>query len=85
MPLMQPERKMTNEQLTVTLGSDTLQELRAYARFLNNSSVSYVLTQLIATLGRDKEFQHWKTGQNRRVSELVSAGSSQENVHGKSA
>jgi hypothetical protein len=84
-PLMQPERKMTNEQLTVTLPSDTLQELRAYARFLNNSSVSYVLVQLIATLSRDKEFQHWKAGQNGRASEFVSVGSSQENAHGKSA
>ena len=57
MPLIQPEKKITNEQLNVTLSVDTLQELRAYARFLNNSSVGYVLTKLIATLGRDKEFQ----------------------------
>jgi hypothetical protein len=62
MPLIQPEKKTTNEQLNVTLSSETLQELRAYAKFLNNSSVSYVLAQLIATLGRDKEFQHWKAG-----------------------
>lgn len=48
MPLMQPEKKTTNEQLSVTVPADTLQELRAYARFLNQSSVSYVLTQLIA-------------------------------------
>jgi hypothetical protein len=64
-PLIQPEKKTTNEQLTVTLASDTLQELRAYARFLNHSSVSYVLTQLIASLGRDKEFQQWKTVQQQ--------------------
>jgi len=56
MPLIRPEKKTTNEQLAVTLSSETLNELRAYGRFLDNSSVSYVLTQLIATLGRDKEF-----------------------------
>lgn len=65
MPLIQPEKKTTNEQLTVTLASDTLYELRAYARFLNHSSVSYVLTQLISTLGRDKEFQQWKASQQQ--------------------
>ena len=56
MPLIPPEKKTPNEQLAVTLSSETLTELRAYGRFLSNSSVSYVLTQLIATLGRDKEF-----------------------------
>ena len=60
MPLIQPEKKTTNEQLNVSLSVETLQEIRAYAKFLNNSSVAYVLTQLIATLGRDKEFQQWK-------------------------
>jgi hypothetical protein len=60
MPLIQPEKKVSNESLTVTLPSDCIQEIRAYAKFLD-SSVAYVLTQLIATLGRDKEFQQWKT------------------------
>ena len=64
MPLIQPEKRTTNEQLNVTLSSEILQELRAYAQFLNKSSVSYVLTQLINTLGRDKEFQQWKAGQS---------------------
>jgi hypothetical protein len=72
MPLIPPEKKTTNEQLAVTLSSETLQELRAYGRFLNNSSVSYVLTQLIATLGRDKEFQHWKIGHQAEVQALGS-------------
>lgn len=67
MPLIQPEKKVTNEQLNVSLSSEILQELRAYAKFLNNSSVSYVLTQLIATLGRDKEFQQWKLGHQAEV------------------
>ena len=67
MPLIQPEKKITNEQLNVTLSTETLQELRTYARFLNNSSVSYVLAQLIATLGRDKEFQQWKIGHQAEV------------------
>lgn len=62
MPLIQPEKKTSNEQLSVALPADTLRELRAYAQFLNQSSVSYVLTQLVATLGRDKEFQQWKAG-----------------------
>jgi post-segregation antitoxin (ccd killing protein) len=71
MPLIQPEKKTTNEQLNVTLSSETLQELRAYAKFLNNSSVSYVLAQLIATLGRDKEFQQWKAGHHSELQASV--------------
>jgi hypothetical protein len=67
MLLIQPEKKVTNDQLNVTLSTETLQELRAYAKFLNNSSVAYVLTQLIATLGRDKEFQKWKYQNQIRV------------------
>jgi hypothetical protein len=72
MPLIQPEKKTTNEQLNVTLSSETLQELRAYAKFLNNSSVSYVLAQLIATLGRDKEFQQWKAGHSSEIQAFTS-------------
>ena len=72
MPLIQPEKKTANEQLNVTLSVETLQEIRAYARFLNNSSVAYVLTQLIATLGRDKEFQHWKAGRQPELLALTS-------------
>lgn len=82
MPLIQPEKKTTNEQLNVTLSSETLQELRAYARFLNNSSVSYVLTQLITTLSRDKEFQQWKAGLGP---EILAVRPSKEYANGKSA
>ena len=71
MPLIQPEKKITNDQLNVTLSVDALQELRAYDRFLNNSSVAYVLTQLIATLGRDKEFQQWKAGRQQELTVLA--------------
>ncbi len=72
MPLIQPEKKTSNEQLNVTLSFETLQELRAYAKFLNNSSVSYVLAQLIATLGRDKEFQQWKAGHQSEIRAFIS-------------
>jgi hypothetical protein len=72
MPLMQPEKKVTNDQLNVTLSSETLQELRAYAGFLNNSSVAYVLTQLVGTLGRDKEFQQWKAAHPPEVQATAS-------------
>ena len=72
MPLIQPEKKITNEQLNITLSVDTLQELRAYARFLNNSSVAYVLAQLIAGLGRDKEFQQWKAIRQHELPALAS-------------
>jgi post-segregation antitoxin (ccd killing protein) len=85
MSLIQPEKKTTNEQLNVTLSSETLQEVRAYGRFLNNSSVSYVLTQLIATLGRDKEFQQWKAGQTGLGSEPPVVRPQKEHVNGKSA
>jgi hypothetical protein len=85
MPLIPPEKKTTNEQLTVTLSSETLSELRAYGRFLNHSSVSYVLTQLITTLGRDKEFQQWKLTQNGFASEPEIFRSPKEQAHGKSA
>ena len=85
MPLIQPEKKTTNEQLSVTLSSETLYELRAYGRFLNNSSVSYVLTQLIATLGRDKEFQQWKLTQAALGSEPLAVRPQKEHPNGKSA
>jgi hypothetical protein len=80
MPLIPPEKKVSNEQLKLNLPSDSLQELRAYGRFLNNSSLTYVLTQLIATLGRDKEFQQWKAAQ-------IGSGPDprKELAHGKSA
>lgn len=71
MPLMAPEKKTTNEQLNVTLPADTLRELRAYAQFLNQSSVSYVLTQLITILLRDKEFQQWKAEHQAELSALA--------------
>jgi hypothetical protein len=71
MPMIQPERKVSNEHLNLNLPSDSLQELRAYSRFLNESSVSYVITQLIATLGRDKEFQQWKTRNHVRVQDMT--------------
>jgi hypothetical protein len=71
MSLIQPEKKITNEQLNVSLASEAVQELRAYGRFLNNSSVAYVLTQLIATLGRDKEFQQWKARQQASAQALI--------------
>src|ERR1700736_198786 len=72
MPLIQPEKKITNEQLNVTLPAEALQELRAYAKFLNDSSVSYVLTQLIGTLTRDKDFQQWKTLPHTEIRSLSS-------------
>ncbi len=85
MPLIQPEKRTTNEQLNVTLSSEILQELRAYAHFLNNSSVSYVLTQLINTLGRDKEFQQWKGGQSGLGADPLVIRSQKEQTNGKSA
>ena len=85
MPLIQPEKKTTNEQLNVTLTSETLYELRAYGRFLNNSSVSYVLTQLIATLGRDKEFQQWKTAHSGMEPLTLTGRPQKEQSNGKSA
>jgi hypothetical protein len=60
MPLIQPEKKITTKKLDLYLPSESLQELRDYAAYLNGSSVQYVLTQLIATLGRDKAFEEWK-------------------------
>jgi len=84
MPLIPPEKKVSNEQLKLNLPSDSLQELRAYGRFLNNSSLTYVLTQLIATLGRDKEFQQWKAGQAEPSTEPMVIAP-KENSNGKSA
>ena len=84
MPLIPPEKKVTNEHLKLNLPSDSLQELRAYGKFLNNSSLSYVLTQLLATLGRDKEFQQWKAAQNGHAPESPT-GNTREYAHGKTA
>ena len=84
MPLIQPEKKVANEKLKLNLPSDSLRELRAYGRFLNNSSLTYVLTQLIATLGRDKEFQQWKAGQPGPSTEPIVIAP-KEHANGKSA
>jgi len=84
MPLIKPEKKVSNERLKLNLPSDSLQELRAYGRFLNNSSLTYVLTQLIATLGRDKEFQQWKADQAGPSTEPI-ARPPKEYANGKSA
>jgi hypothetical protein len=85
MPLIPPEKKVSNEKLKLNLPSDSLQELRAYGRFLNNSSLAYVLTQLIATLGCDKEFQQWKASQTEPGPEPLAAGPRKEYANGKSA
>jgi len=84
MPLIQPEKKVANEKLKLNLPSDSLRELRAYGRFLNNSSLTYVLTQLIATLGRDKEFQQWKACQAGPSTEPIVIAP-KEHANGKSA
>ena len=73
MPLMLPEKRTTNEQLNITLPGEALRELRAYAQFLNQSSVAYVLTQLISTLGRDKDFQQWKARRQAELSATLTA------------
>jgi len=56
MPLMAPEKKITTKKLDLYLPTESLQELRDYAAYLNGSGVQYVLTQLIATLSRDRAF-----------------------------
>ena len=85
MPLIQPERKVSNEHIKLNVPSDSLQELRAYGRFLNNSSLSYIVTQLIATLGRDKEFQQWKATHTDLTFDLAAGGPQKEEANGKSA
>jgi hypothetical protein len=60
MPLIQPEKKIVNKKLDLNLPEESIQELRAYAAYLDGSSIAYVLIQLIASLSRDKAFQEWK-------------------------
>ena len=85
MPLIQPEKKVSNEQIKLNVPSDSLQELRAYGRFLNNSSLSYIVTQLIATLGRDKEFQQWKATHAELSFEPAAGRLQKEQANGKCA
>ncbi len=59
MPLFEPEKRLANEPLHITLPSDAIAKLKAYAKYLNGSTPAYVLTQLIAGLDKDKEFQKW--------------------------
>ncbi len=60
-PLIQPEDKQLEEQVTIRLRPETARELRAYGRYLSDSSASHVVSSALKPLfAADKGFQSFK-------------------------
>jgi hypothetical protein len=74
MPLIQPEHKPVTEQFICTLPTESVRELKTYAKFLNNSSVAHVLTHLIATLSKDSDFKRWKAEHPGALADISQPG-----------
>ena len=60
-PLIEPEDKQPDERLTISLRPDTAQDLRAYAEYAGNSSLSHIVSESLKRLFReDKGFREFK-------------------------
>lgn len=60
MPRIKPEDKTPIEVLSVRLRSDIITKVHAYAKFLNDSSTSYVVSAALSeTFDSDKDFAKW--------------------------
>lgn len=60
-PLIDPEDKQPDEQLTIRLRPEIARDLRAYSRFANDSSASYVVSAALKRLfSADKGFSAFK-------------------------
>ncbi|HSU30201.1 MAG TPA: hypothetical protein VLJ11_03110 [Bryobacteraceae bacterium] len=78
MPLIEPEDKQPDEQLTFRLRPELARELRAYGRYASDSSVSHVVSSALRRLfAADKGFQSFKQ-------EHPNAGESAIRLNGRS-
>ena len=82
-PLIEPEDKQPDEQVTIRLRPDVARDLRAYGEYASGSSTNHVVSAALKRLfGADKGFQTYKhdhpnagnlqahsNGKRRRVSE----------------
>lgn len=60
MPKIKPEDKTPLEVLSVRLRADLISKVHAYAKFLDDSSPSYVVSSVLSeTLDSDKDFAKW--------------------------
>lgn len=60
-PLIEPEDKQPDEQVTVRLRPELARELRAYGRYANDSSASHVVSSALKRLfAADKGFLGFK-------------------------
>jgi hypothetical protein len=60
-PLIEPEDKQPDEQVTIRLRPETAQELRAYGQYASDSSASHVVSSALKRLfAADKGFQSFK-------------------------
>jgi hypothetical protein len=60
-PLIQPEDKQPDEQVTLRLRPEVARELRAYGQYASDSSASHVVSSALRRLfAADKGFQSYK-------------------------
>ena len=62
-PLIQPEDKQPDEQVTIRLRPEVARELRAYGQYASDSSASHVVSSALKRLfAADKGFEGFKQG-----------------------
>ena len=60
-PMIEPEDNQPDEQVTIRLRPEVARDLRAYGRYVNGSSASYVVSSTLKWLfSVDKGFQGFK-------------------------
>lgn len=58
--LIKPQARDEKERITIAISTERARELKTYAKFLNDSEVSYVVDQALAYLfSRDRVYQAW--------------------------
>ncbi len=61
--LIKPQSKDEKERITIAISTERAKELKTYAKFLNDSEVSYVVDQALAYLfSRDRAYQSFVKG-----------------------
>src|SRR5579864_6772225 len=61
--LIKPQSKDEKERITIAVSTERAKELKTYAKFLNDSEVSYVVDQALAYLfSRDRAYQSFVKG-----------------------
>lgn len=70
-PLIEPEDRLPDEQVTLRLRPDVVRDLRAYGQYANDSTPSYVVSAALKRLfTADKGFQQYRQA-NPTAGEIV--------------